>query len=154
LEERFQLKTHRETRTTPGFALVVAKGGPKFQPGDPAAPASLNSFAGRPLTGQNATMALLAGVLAGRLNKPVAGETGLSGGYNFTLKWTPGDDETGFGANLPGGVQIPPEIRAQIAAATSGNDPNGPSLYTAVQGQLGLRLNPKPLPIDVLVIDG
>jgi uncharacterized protein (TIGR03435 family) len=73
--------------------------------------------------------------LGGFASRPVVDRTGLTGGYNFELTWTP--DEA-----PPPGVTLP-----------SWYDPNGPSLTTAVQEQLGLKLEATTGPVEVLVID-
>lgn len=145
LEDRFKLQFHRETREADGFALVVARNGPKLQRSAGNEPnGGLTRMAGQALTGRNATMEALTRTLAGSLGRPIVDRTGLAGGYNFTLTWTPGEGEGGgFLANLP------PEIRAKLAQA----DPNGPSIFTALQEQLGLRLESAKIPGEVIVID-
>ena len=92
------------------------------------------------LPATNATIADLAGVMqTAVLDRPVVDKTGLAGRYDFTLRWTP--DESQF-AGL--GVQVPPPS----------NDPNAPpGLFTAIQEQLGLKLDAARAPTEVLVID-
>jgi len=145
LEDRFKLQLHRETRAADGFALVVARNGPKLQRSAGNEPnGGLMRIAGQPLAGRNATMDALTRTLAGVLGRPIVNRTGLDGGYNFTLTWTPGEGESGgFLANLPA------EVRDRLPKG----DPNGPSIFTALQEQLGLRLESAKVPADVLVID-
>ncbi len=127
LADRFHLALHRETRQLPVYALVVGKTGPKLQPAD--------SNAGRPKTMfgqiivQKMSMTGLANILALDLKRPVKDETGLKGDFAFTLEWTPG----------LGDSDDRPSAR--------------PSLFTAVQEQLGLKLESAKGPVEVLVID-
>jgi uncharacterized protein (TIGR03435 family) len=73
------------------------------------------------------------------LDRPVVDQTGLTGKYDFTLDWTP--DESQFGGR--GGQAPPPADNAEVP----------PDLYTAIQQQLGLKLESTKAPVDVLVID-
>jgi len=147
LADRFDLAMHNEFRQTDGFGLVVADGGPKLarSNGTEARP-GITRIAGQPLTGSNTTMAQLAQTLSALLGRPVQDATGLSDRYNFTLNWTPGEDERGpFG-----GMSLPLEIKEKMRALA---DPNGPTLYTALREQLGLRLQSLRVPREVMVID-
>jgi uncharacterized protein (TIGR03435 family) len=147
LADRFGLAMHDEARQTDGFALVVAEGGPKLtKASGTGAKQGMTRIAGKPLTASNTTMAQLARTLAGSLGRPVVDATGLSDRYNFTLTWTPGDEERGPFA----GLSLPPEIREKMRGAA---DPNGPTIYTALREQLGLRLQPRQVPRDIMVID-
>ena len=140
---RFHLTLHRETRDLPVYALVLAPGGPK-----PALAKNDSNPTGLPglffkglgvLPAVNATLADLAGVLQGVvLDRPVVDRTGLAGRYDFTLTWTPDESQfTGFG----------PRPRTPV-------DPNGPpGLFTAIQEQLGIRLDSTRAPVESLVID-
>jgi len=157
LEERFKLKAHRETRELPIYELVLARAdrrlGPEMrkpatdcdaaiaagippprQPGEPP-PCGLMAGPARTIAG-GATMQQLAANLTVRLERLVFDKTGLTGRFAFTLAFTP--DRMPTEAPPPG---IPPI------------DPNGPSLVTALQEQLGLKLEPARGPVDVLVID-
>jgi uncharacterized protein (TIGR03435 family) len=78
-------------------------------------------------------------MLSGQAGRKVVDRTNLAGLYDFELKWTP--DQLPNGANLPPGVTLP-----QI-------DPNGPSLFTALQEQLGLKLESATGPLESLVIE-
>lgn len=90
LAERFRLVVHRGSRQLPVYAMVVAKGGPKVQPVEPAN-GGVTSGAGR-LSAKAVPMSRLASFLAGpgaQLDHPVIDRTGLQGVYTFTLEWTP-----------------------------------------------------------------
>jgi uncharacterized protein (TIGR03435 family) len=148
LADRFQIRLHRESREAPGYALVVAKGGPKLKEAVADEDRKgLWQLAGGPLKGQAASMQTLAQTLSLRLGRPVKDETGLKGAYDFTLTWTPDEREGGFQSVL---ANLPPEIAAQLSR---NRDPNGPSLLTALQEQLGLKLEAQKAPLEVLVID-
>lgn len=141
LASRFQLSFHKDTRELSVYALVVAKDGPKLTPS--AAQGNLPGLFFRglgDLPARNATMGDFAGLLqAAVLDKPVVDHTGISGRYDFELKWTP--DQSQFEAL--GGVKNPP--------AESADAP--PDLYTAIQQQIGLKLDSTKAPTEVMVID-
>ncbi|HKO18137.1 MAG TPA: TIGR03435 family protein [Acidobacteriaceae bacterium] len=133
LAERFGLTLHREQRTMPVFALTLAKGGPKLEKstGDPnAGPGSgggaLNGIESHRYT--NTSMSALALMLMIYTDRPIVDQTGLQGRYDFQLRWA--RDET-----QPTAADAPP------------------GLFTAIQEQLGLKLEPTKAPADVLVID-
>jgi len=157
LEERFKLKAHRETRELPIYELVVARADgrltpemrrpaadcdaaiaagipPPRQPGEPP-PCGMMGGPARMIAG-GTTMQRLAANLTVRLDRIVFDKTGLAGRFAFTLAWTP--DQIPTEAPPPG---IPPI------------DPNGPALFTALQEQLGLKLQPAKGPVEVLVVD-
>jgi uncharacterized protein (TIGR03435 family) len=123
LEERFKLATHRETKDVPGYALTVAKGGPKLKPGNTAGGQGM-ILAGR-LIGPNATIADLIFLLTHPVGKAIVDKTNLSGAYNIDLKFAPDGD----------------------ASSTL------PSIFTAIQEQLGLKLESQKVPFETLVID-
>jgi uncharacterized protein (TIGR03435 family) len=125
LEQRCQLKLHRETKDLPIYDLVVGKNGSKLRQVD--SPGLGVGFSRGLLNGKGADMATFAQVLSDQVDRVVVDQTGLSGFYEFTLTWTP--DE------------------AQLA-----EDP-GPSLFSALQEQLGLKLEPAKGPVEILVID-
>lgn len=133
LAERFGLKLHHEQRELPVFALAVAKGGPKITP-DTSDPNGWMDQQNGTVNGQhfehlkNASMADLALILQFRVDRPVVDQTGLKGKYDFNLRWATDD-----------------------GAATSSDTP--PGLFTAIQEQIGLKLEPVRAPADVLVID-
>jgi uncharacterized protein (TIGR03435 family) len=156
LADRFNLKFHHESRELPTCALVIAKGSPKLKeatPGDtypnglkgPDGHASAGAMmAGRgKITGQGVPIATLVNMLAfQRLDRAIFDKTGLTGKYDFELKWAPDEAPPPITGGMQGGLPM-------NDAAT---DP-GPSLFTALQEQLGLKLEPQKGPIDVIVID-
>jgi uncharacterized protein (TIGR03435 family) len=136
LADRFSLAFHRETKTLPVYALELAKGGAKFQQskelaGDPY----FRLFQRRQITAQRAPLSLLTETLSQLLGRPVLDKTGLQGTYDFKLEWTP--DAT----------QV---TSSDQPAAT---DDNIPSLSSAVQEQLGLKLLSQKGPVEIVVID-
>ena len=142
LEDRFRLSAHRDTKELPVYALTVGKGGPRLTRNDtnPNGFPSLMFKGLGVLPALNATMADLASVLqTAVLDRPVVDRTELAGRFDFTLTWTPDDSQfRGLGVRVP----------------APSNDPNAPAgLFTAVQEQLGLRLESTKAPVEVLVID-
>lgn len=133
LEKRFGLKLHRESKEMPVYVLTVAKGGPKMH----EAKESSGGFRlGRgKVQGDGVTMGNFAGILSGRVDRPVVDGTGLTGSYDFELQWTP---------------QAAPASPNPDEASP---DPSGPSIFTAVQEQLGLRLEARRAPVPLLVLD-
>jgi len=176
LADRFKLAVHTETRQLPLYSLVMARRdrrlGPELvsssvdcaavrgrgavsppppppppppAPGQPISAELLRPY--RPmcgfwqssgvLSGAGITIAQLVTALVPWVERNVINKTDLTGSYDIFLQWTP----TGPNADLPPGVEVPPA------------DPGGPSLFTALQEQLGLKLEPTRGPVDVLVID-
>ena len=170
LAERFKLKAHRETREMPIYALLLARPdgtlGPKIEVsttdcaalaaargragGAPPGPPQLPQPGERPPCGMFmgpasiaagvVGMSQLAQGLSPRVGRIVVDKTGLTASYAFNLDFTPDPAQMPQGAPPPG-VQVPTF------------DPNGPSLYTALQEQLGLKLDSQRGPVEVLVID-
>lgn len=163
LDDRFQLKVHRESREVPVYALVAAKNGlklpgakeggcttfgPNSPPPPPPAPGQLppimcGGFLRAPnlLQAGNVTMTQLANVLSDVLGRPVIDKTEFTATFDVKLEFTP--DGTTFGADgfgPPGG--LPPSF-----------DTSGPSIFTALQDQLGLKLESQKAPAEILVID-
>jgi uncharacterized protein (TIGR03435 family) len=140
--ERFKLKFHHEQKELSVYALVVGKNGPKLtkSQGDPNGLPGLFFRGLGVLPAVNATMADFAGVMQGAvLDRPVVDQTGLKGRFDFMLKWTP--DESQFQGM---GIKVPPPSNAPDAP---------PGLFTAIQEELGLKLEATKAPVDVLVID-
>jgi uncharacterized protein (TIGR03435 family) len=152
LEDRFKLRIHREMRESPVYALVVDKSGLKMkQSSDQVSPsvdgpsppgAGPNHGAIRigtgSLIGNAATMTLFTRMLSQRLDRLIVDKTGLAGRFDIQLQWTPGVGEAVFD---PLGNPLPPA------------DSSGPSVFTALQEQLGLKLESTKAPVEVLVID-
>ena len=126
LRERFQMCFHRETRKVPAYTLVVNKSGLKAKLAAPGAVPGFQRTAGH-LASASATMSQLADKLAQQSDRPVVDYTGIQGSYALTLSWE--RDELGANRGL------------------------GVSLYTAIQEQLGLRLEARNEPMDVIVIE-
>jgi uncharacterized protein (TIGR03435 family) len=132
LADRFHMAIRRETRNIAVFALTAAKGGPKFLESEGEGKTELKPLPAG-VAARFATMADLANVLAGRLETPIVDETGLKGRYDFTI------DVSSFVGDptVPGPVQ-------DMAAV----------LLTALREQLGLRLESKKGPVEMLIVDG
>ena len=128
LADRFKLKLHRETRTLPAYALVVAKNGSKLQTaGDGGS--SLSIFRNRgAISAKTASMAQLANGLSNLLDRPVLDMSGLGGSFDFELHFEP--------------------FETQPAVDTPRT-----SIFTALEEQLGLKLESRMSPIEILVID-
>ena len=200
LEERFALKTHRETRELPIYALMVARSdgrlGPNLKPSSTECSTMMSQrgrgpapggapgpdarggvaitrggpppdgrggpgraggpppfdFDAPPVCGQRGggfgrlraggtTMADFATMISGTAQRVVIDKTGLTGYYDIALTYTPTGDQLPQGAPPPG-APAPPPI-----------DPDGPSFFTAIQEQLGLKLDNQRGPVEVVVID-
>jgi uncharacterized protein (TIGR03435 family) len=126
LADRFQIQIHRETKESQAYILVVGKKGHKLTPSEPK-----STMSARPghMECKGMTTDSLARNLASRLRHPVANQTGLEGTFDFTLDYDA--DQTGSGAT----------------------DPPKPSIFTAVQEQLGLKLESTKAPVEMLIID-
>jgi len=129
LAQRFKLKVRGETRQLPEYALEISKNGSKLVSDDTAsARAGIQRSCGK-MVATNTTMANLTVYLARQLERPVLDRTSLSGKYSFQLQWTP---ETG---------------------PCPGASDDSPSLFTALEEQLGLKLESINGPVDSLIID-
>jgi uncharacterized protein (TIGR03435 family) len=142
LVERFQLTFHHDKKELSVYAITVANTGSKMAKSE--ATGNLPGFGGRGrgnVAVRNTTMAEFAEFLQSRIvDRPVVDQTGLSGRYDFPLKWTP-DGLRAAAAAEPNASPAP----------INPDDP--PDLFTAFQQQLGLKLESKKAPVDVLVID-
>jgi uncharacterized protein (TIGR03435 family) len=142
LADRFQLKFHEDKKEMSAYVLTVAKNGPKLtkSQGDPnGLPALFFRQLGY-LTVRNATMGNLVHLMQSAvLDRPVVDQTGLEGKWDFNLKWTP--DESQFAGM---GIKVPPPSDAADAP---------PPLFTAIQEQIGLKLESGKAPVPVLVLD-
>ncbi len=141
LADRFQLSFHRDKKELTVYAIVVAKDGPKLtkSTGDPTAGGSLFFRGVGQLPARNVTMADFANLMQSAvLDRPVIDQTNLPGRWDFSLNWTP--DEFQFASFGP----RPP---------TPPSDSNAPDLFTALQQQLGLKLESTKALADVLVVD-
>jgi uncharacterized protein (TIGR03435 family) len=138
LADRFKLKLHRSSNQTSGFALQVAKGGPKLKPAvdDVEDHRDTFRFTNTGMSGQGISTRDLACVFAGKLGLIAVDETGLSGLYDFDVHWRVGTDRPA--ADLPGTDPREPLREAAIAA---------------LQSQLGLKFVSKEVTLETLVID-
>jgi uncharacterized protein (TIGR03435 family) len=144
LATRFKLSLTREKRAMPVYALVIGKNGPKLAPPtDPGCqPPPLGACSGlrianrNVLSGVNVSTAQLARVLTTFMGRPVIDETGLSGIFDFKMD---------FVLDLPRSEQ--PQGADDGAAQSS-----GPSVFTSLREQLGLKLVPQKDPVEILVI--
>ena len=132
LAERFKLTIHRDTRTVQGFAMVVAKRGVKMQKVD--AEGSQSTGGRGRIEAKGFTMPQLAERLTRVMKAPVEDETRDNGRYNFILKWDP--------ASTSGRPE-----------AAGKGDADAPTMFTALEEQLGLKLEARKLTIPVIVID-
>ena len=153
LIERFKLAVHNETRERPVFALVLARPDGRFGPqlqkssrdcATAKGPEGCGSSVGPGfIRSRGRTMAQFAESLSqltitgSSLNRLIVDRTGLEGRYEVTLKFTP--------ENIPPPGPTPPGFPAL--------DPNGPSIFTALQEQLGLKLDSQRAAVNVLVVD-
>jgi len=128
LAQRFHMQSHRESRELTVWVLVAGKGGTKLKPAEPDEKSGMSTTSRAGTTKLTATanpMELLASYIGNRLGAIVQDQTGIKGAYDFTLEWAPD----------------------QAANASA------PSLITAIQEQLGLKLESRKSPVEVLVID-
>jgi uncharacterized protein (TIGR03435 family) len=135
LKDRFQLQTHTEVKTLPVYELVVVKGGPRFKlSADQAKSGGMNTDGTRTqvkIYGTDVSMSALAKAISTRADRPVIDKTGLAGNFDINLQFsreTP-DPDAGVSPDAP------------------------PVLFTAIQEQLGLKLQPAKGPVETLVVD-
>ena len=131
LEDRFKLKIRRQPKDTPIYALVVDKGGVKMPATRATQPGTINFGYGQ-LRASAQTAASLINILTQAAGRKVVDKTGLTELYDMELKWTPDQ------SLVPPGTDI---------------DTTGPSLFTALQEQLGLRLVPETGQVDTFVVE-
>lgn len=141
LADRFHLVIHHELKEFPAYALVIEKGGPKLQEATPEQTMPHGEIKG--MTGlvtqsqlgvlavQGFSMESLARWMStsGVVGRKVIDKTGLTGRYNFALRWTPED------------------------TPVTASDVSGPSMFTAVKEELGLKLEPSKANFDTIVIE-
>lgn len=132
LAERFRLAVHHETHQEQVYELVIDKGGSKLR--ERTGPGGGLRMALGQLTGVAVPLFLLVNQLSRQLGHTVIDKTGLTGKYDFTVKWEP--DSGAFGPDAP----VAP-------------DSSGPSIFTAVREDLGLRLQSAKGPVEIIVID-
>jgi len=132
LTDRFRLATHRETKETAVYALIVDKSGLKLKPAEGFGGTSVsNSPKGRSIHA-NVTMKSFAATLSGLVDKPVIDMTQQAGGFNINLEWVPEE------------MAVNPKEGADI--------PSGPSIFMALR-EVGLKLEARRAPVEILVVD-
>jgi len=151
LAERFKLRVHREQREMNALVLTIADKNGRLGPRMKESGSSCDDSAGKPsecgytprgvgrIVGAGLDMRTIIGLLSS-LGRPIVDETGLKDRYDIDVTYTP-QPFSAAALSQRGGTPM------------DGVDPNGPSLVTAIQEQLGLKLVTKKLPISVLVID-
>ena len=147
LVDRFQLKFHRETRELPIYALSVAKSGIRMRQADagecPSPPVPNQPCGGfriwmrSHISGNRVSMEQIADALSQMMGRTVVDKTGLHGNFDMKLEWTP-DESQVRGLEKPD-APLPNQ--------------EGPSIFTALQEQLGLKMESQKGPVEVLVID-
>ena len=129
LEDRFKLAAHREMRTIPAYALVVGKNGLKIEEVEPGE--GKTNTSGSRFIGTKVTMSRLAQFLSRLLDRPVIDKTGTQGVFDIDLHYA----------------------WEELTATAPKQSSNAPSIFTALQEQLGLKLQPEKPPLEVVVID-
>jgi uncharacterized protein (TIGR03435 family) len=128
LEERFKLKVHHETKELPIYALVVAKSGSKLKEAAPDEAQPMMRMKSRgEIVATGSSLRFLPNLLLREVGRTVVDKTGLTGKYDFTLQFTPLQSQT--------------------------PDSTAPSIFTAIQEQLGLKLESQKAPMDTIIID-
>jgi uncharacterized protein (TIGR03435 family) len=141
LADRFKLAIHRETKELPVYTLVVAKNGSRLQEAkmDEQTNFTLGAAGGKLQRGfQKQTLAILVNMLANMLDSPVLDKTGLIGRYDFKLEWAP---------------DLPRRVDGSAPMLNGVTVESGPDIFAALQEQLGLRLEKKKGPAEVLIVD-
>jgi bla regulator protein BlaR1 len=157
LAERFQLVVQRDTKEMPVYALVVAKNGPKFKEAHESDPSIADlknppGVTGRPrftivrrgrVTAQGVDMKSLADDLSNFLGRVVVDKTALTGSYDLKLEWVPDENQVAMfqAMGVPEGFGAPPA------------DWHGPTLFTALEEQLGLKLESQKGPVEIFTIE-
>jgi uncharacterized protein (TIGR03435 family) len=141
LRDRFGLQLRMETRELPIYSLNIAKSGSKLKPPDETrkGPSIGVSPEKGELTGVGANMRMLTDILSNILKQPVVDHTGVEGIFDLKLKWKPDAFVGGPGSAPPGEPPV--------------SDAEGPSIFTAISEQLGLKLESKKGPVQVYVIE-
>jgi uncharacterized protein (TIGR03435 family) len=127
LKDRFTLQVHQDMRDMPIYRLVVAKDGPKVHAAKEDERTRVSGAGRGRMNFQRVPLSTVADNLSNILDRPVLDHTALSGNYSFNLEWTPD--------------------------GLANTDSNAPSLVTALEEQLGLKLESSKGPVEVLVID-
>jgi len=134
LADRFKFTVHLELKQAPSFALVVAKGGSRLH--EATKPRDFLTGRSGLIECSRVSIAQLATVLARVLGSPVVDETGLTAMYQVKLEWTPDQ----------------PSLATRSDEQKEAQEP-GPTLFTALNDQLGLRLQTRKVPVDFVIVD-
>lgn len=127
LADRFKLRVHTETREGAIYELVVAKGGFKLKDAPESELSGGYSWGRSQIQVRKGSIERLAFTLSDILSRTVVDKTGLTGNYDFTLKWTPDEQQ--------------------------GTADAGPTLFTALEEQMGLKVVPSKGPVDIFIVD-
>ena len=139
LADRFKLAFHRESKEMPVYALVVAKNGHKMKESNAEGETEISGGDGPGIVAASASIDQLTAVLRRHVDLPVLNETGLKGRYNFKLMWSQEEPRS------------TPAVAGEVPVQA---DPSGaPSIFTAVQEQLGLKLEARRALVEVIVMD-
>ena len=141
LADRFKLRVRWESKQSRGYTLMVGKSGHKLKEVQADDRTSTSKGKGK-ITATRISMSEFASILSGLLDRPVRDMTGLEGVFELTLEWTPDD--------IPGGLKAAGNAKAGTLA---GEGIVGPTIFSALQEQLGLKLGSQNGPIDILTID-
>ena len=145
LQDRFGLKFHHEQKEIPVYALVIAKGGSKLKQSSGLddhgnkVPSSMHFYGNATLESRGTALSFLLDLLSHELNRSVLDMTGLTGNFDYTLQWTPEDNAASMGLE-------PKDHRPR-------SNQEGPTLFTALNEQLGLKLEARKMPGDVIIVD-
>ncbi len=145
LAERFKLRYHRQTKDLPVYALVVAKGGMKLKAASAGETPSQRGSSGdgkASIDARRTGIAKLADMLGNHMDRTVVDRARLRGEYDFHLDW----------AQEHPGEQSTPSVPGQIEEGLGFS--SGPTIFTALQEQLGLKLESARGPVEIIVIDG
>lgn len=143
LADRFGLVVHSETQDRPGYVLVAGRNGPKLPPPieDPSVMFSRTPAGDRTLTATSISMKRFAEALSTALGSIVVDQTGVEGKYDVSFQWTPDSSEPRMSKS---GEPLP---------APPSDAVPGPSIFTALQEKLGLKLESRRVPVEVIVIE-
>jgi uncharacterized protein (TIGR03435 family) len=148
LADRFKLVAHRDEKVLPVYALVVGKNGPKLHAAEGQAGMRMSmSPKGRRMTG-SVSIENLADTLSRMMDRPVLDMTGIKGTFDIDMEWTADGAQPGLMLGPPGGG--PPEGGGERRPAENAD---APSIFTAVQETLGLRLEGRKSPVKILIVD-
>jgi uncharacterized protein (TIGR03435 family) len=153
LAERFKLKLHKDKKVMPTYALLVAKGGPKLEKStEEGRLRMMMGPKGRQMSGST-TMENLANTLSNFMDRPVTNMTELTGSYNVDLQWSGDERPMGMMRGPGPGPGGPPPGAGGGEGGPHDEFADAPPIFTALQDKLGLRLEPRKEPVDILIIE-